>query len=222
MSRPLEKYHLTIRLRTLILMAAAATLVAYLARQGLSIRNYYRNGPASEKILKPLIDYHKVMRDDQQKRVQNQREMADRLARDAVQEFRAVAWSTWVAVICPERPRPGLDTGWGLVRSHLHESGLLLGYVRDRLRDASCHERMEKYHGRMRDYYRRLLEAHVVELPPLPAEELAELRDAEAQLRRVYGDRFTLLEPPPHLMPKAPKPNRRSSAPPKSLSAEVY
>lgn len=209
MTTPRGKSGLTVTVRKLMVFVAVAAVVAFLTREGLAVRDYSRQGPASEKLLKPLIAYHQMMRDSQRVEVQSNRAMADSLAGGAVREFKAVVWPAWLAVRGAAIPRPGIEsTGRGRVRDDVHAFGLSLYFVRERLRDVSYHGRMEAYHGHMKEYYQGLLDAHVIELPPLPAAVVAERQAAGLELRRRWGQGKATLapEPPPQLLPGAPKP----------------
>jgi hypothetical protein len=60
----------------------------------------------------------------------------------------------------------------------------------------------------MRDHYAGLLDAHATRLPPLPPERLVERLELEAELRRMANNPESKLEPepPPRLLPGAPRP----------------
>jgi hypothetical protein len=184
-----------------VFVAVLATLT-FVAQQLFSIREYHRRGPASEKLIKPLIAYHEMMHADEEQRARGDRALMASLIGEAVQQFRAAMRSSWRNIMESETSRPGLPFGWPYTWALLHESLSDLRFSQDRLRDVLWHKRMEAYHEHMIIYYQELLQAHTIALPTLPAHIMAERRLAEAELRRMHGKGAMLQpEPPPHLLP---------------------
>jgi hypothetical protein len=78
----------------------------------------------------------------------------------------------------------------------------------DQLWNATFRKNMSDYHKHAQEYYQRLLDARVTELPPFPADLEAERRSIEESVRRKIGIAYwDHLPPPPpsSLMPGAPR-----------------
>ena len=197
----------TFSIRALIVGVAASAVMVFLTLQALIVRDYHRRGPASEKLLAPIIEYHEIESARYQRYVQNDRSMASESARGTLQGCKAIEWSSWLVLMELEKPSPLLVTGWRRLRNHVVECSRSLKVMRDELREAALDEQWSNYHRHMKEHYVRLLEAHAVELPPPTAVEIAELEAIQAEILRTKGFKVTLKAGlPPHLLPRASRP----------------
>jgi hypothetical protein len=207
---------MTISVRRLMGLVAAVAVAGALVQRW----DYHRRGPASEKLLRPIIEYYDRASDYERPMQREGLRLAiyrsDYLAKDFAAR---VARLALLATVRPTTP-PGAEPWWDAAISDLrgirsdydrfvHRNGISPS-VLDNFRGAALSFQSAAYSVHMSQYYRRLLAEHRTAIPPLPPELEAERQALQAGVRRSSGDPTLELEEPPwFLVPGTPRPQRK-------------
>ncbi len=210
-------------LRQLLGVVVLAALASALAAKLISIRDFHRNGPASEALFRPMIGWHEYgihsdaacFRTNRGSGVNHLAEAREHLAR-GVREIRREGVAAFHSF------------GPGRLR-HLNRWPFRYALIETRSA-YDCFQLAAKqrlrgvHHVHMRDYYLRLWGEHRIEIPPLPPELVAERVALQAELRRIGGIPPLDLEPEPlpSFLPGAPKPKATPVAPVSGGGGDSY
>ena len=192
-------------LRWMLGLIALAALASAWACRDLLIRELDRRGPISEKLLRPIINYHEYGIHSDLTCSQVNWKTAHghltgvwgHLASIGRQARRTAAWD----------PEPW--SRW-MFRAHARQEfgycRIELDFARKSLQLAEKQRLMMIYHGHMKAYYQRLRDEYRTELPPLSPEVVAERLALRDEIRRVENNPTFELEPEPlsTLLPGAP------------------
>jgi hypothetical protein len=205
---------MTLSVRRLMVLVAAVAVAGALVQRW----DYHRRGPASEKLLRPIIELNDQAADRERRSLPEGLRLAiyrsDYLAKDFAAR---VARLALLATVKPLTP-PGAEPWWDAAISDLrgirsdydrfvHRDGISPS-VLDNFRGEALSLQSAAYCTHLSDYYRRLLAEHRTAIPPLPPELEAERQALQAGVRRFSGDpTFELpAEPPWYLVPGTPRP----------------
>jgi hypothetical protein len=200
------KFRPNISLRLLL----AGIAVFALGIRGFLIWDFHRRAPASEKLLRPLIEFHD--QHIQGYRISEKEELKlvlrrlKNLGRQFVFTVRSIGHTGQRYPVPPTIERFLAQAKSLVVRApdNFRNGPTAL----ENLKDSVWNSHMAAYHTHMRDYYTRLHAEHWTELPTMPTDLEAELRACEAEFRRNRNrpDLDLYDETAPLLRPGAPKP----------------
>jgi len=206
MNRMRLKFRPNVSLR---LMLAGIAVVA-LGTRGLLIWDFHRRAPASEKLLRPLIEFHdqriKGYRISEKEEIRLVMRRLKNLGRQFIFTVRLIGHTGQRYPVPPTIERFMAQAKSLVVRAP--DDFRNWPTVLEILQDSVWNSHMAAYHTHMMDYYTRLLAEHWTDLPTMPNDLEAELRECEAEFRRnsnrpdldLYNDTAPLLRP------GAPKP----------------
>jgi hypothetical protein len=193
---------------------AAVAFVLASGKRVLLVWDFHRRSPASERLLRPLIEYHGKVADSYRATEQEELRLVRFRSQGIGKLFGRAVRSVWRTA--PQYPLPvEVQEFWAFTRALAeHHPGNQGPTVLENYRDSVWASHMAAYHSHMRDHYTRLRAEHLTELPPMPAVLQAELRACETELRGNRDNPALDLydETAPYLRPGAPKPERSASS----------
>jgi hypothetical protein len=205
---------MTISVRRLMGLVAAVAVAAALVQRW----DFHRRGPASEKLLRPIIVYYDEGADHQYREARAGLKFAIDRSSYLPEDFAARAARLALLAIARLSNPPGAGPWWDAAISDLR--GMRSDYDRfvhrghaspselDHYRRAALSLQLATYCAHLSEYYRRLRAEHRTAIPPSPPELEAERQALQATWRRTIRDpTFEFpTEPPWHLVPGTPRP----------------
>jgi hypothetical protein len=207
-TEPVRSVRRTVSLRSVLVVIAAVALILGAAKQVLVSRDLKRRGPASQKLLLPLIQFHGQQIEGYQllerEELKLTRKRSRHFGEEASRALRSVARDGRKFRL----PQEVRDFGKYVRSLVVNPPGHQGPTVLQNYQVSEWAARMVTYHNHMKAYYEKLLSELWTELPPNPSSLDEELKALTAEIQRINhiptADLY--LETAPHLRPGAPQP----------------